>query len=136
MKTTKIFLILSLFFVINNGLSAATVSTNEQISLEKVYCYPNPFNNKTEISKISFNIVNQVTLNNVKIYAVVFNYNGKKVWTKSIERNTIAAGDNNFIIKWGGENDLGEKVPKGLYYVKVIVESNNTITKIIKLLIK
>lgn len=118
------------------SLQAQTSYTNEQISVEKLHCYPNPFNNKSEVAKIYFEITSKVDLEDVKITAVVFNYNGKKVWTKLIEKKNLNKGTNVFKIKWGGENDLGVKVPKGFYYVKVIVESNNTVYKITKVIIK
>ncbi len=138
MKRLLIFIFITIVFLIANNifLKAATTSTNEQIYIKDAHIYPNPFNNREEVAKITFTIVNEVTLDSPKAYAVVYNYNGKKVWTKEKDLGNLTKGENKIIIRWGGENDLGDKVSKGLYFIKVIVESNNTVYKIIKVMVK
>lgn len=109
--------------------------TNERISITDAYAYPNPFNNEKDVTHIKFTINSDVTNKNGVITVVIYDFNGKKVWSREQRENLFTPTDTKEII-WGGENDLGRKVCKGLYFAKIIVEANNTCYKILKILIK
>jgi len=115
----------------------AANSTNETVTIVNAHSYPNPFDNEKEVTKIKFKIKSEVALNDVVISIMIVDFNGKKVWTKKLERAIVTPGTNDeFEIPWGGENDIGEKVANGLYFCKIIVEANNTVYKVIKILVK
>lgn len=118
-----------------SGQGAAAQTTNEQVSLNNVHNYPNPFHNKKEVTKIKFFAVSGKAYANAGVSILIFDYNGKKVWTKRTAVN-IPAGSTAFEVPWGGENDLGKKVAPGLYYGKVILEAANTKTRTLKILVK
>lgn len=131
-----IFYFAFIFFIIWNPLKAfsATSTTNGQISIQNAHCYPNPFDKNKEITTITFQIIAQKTFSqNPVVTIVIYDYNGKKVWTKQIQQvlpNTPVS------VPWGGESDLGNKVANGLYYGKIIVEGSNTLAAIVKILVK
>ncbi len=133
MKNKILLLIIILSCVVSINLKAAS-TTNEQISIENPHNYPNPFNNNSEVTKIKFNIISE-KINTVNIVIVIYDFNGKKVWTKR-ETENISVGSTPKEIPWGGENDLGERMAKGLYYGKIIIEGPNTKVKVIKILVK
>ena len=133
------FLLFHLFLflcILLSGYNIGFSQTNEQVSIENAHCYPNPFDNEKEVGKIKFNLVTQKAVDNVKITIVIYDYNGKKVWTRYIEYGTLNAGSTAVIMRWGGENDIGEKVANGLYFCKIIVESGSTVYKLIKILVE
>lgn len=133
-------MIILLFFVLvfliagHFPLSASS-STNEFVSIENAHCYPNPFKNEKQIAKIKFIVKSDIQNDDSTVSVIIFDFNGKKVWTKSLGQMNIPP-NTEFVVKWGGENDLGDKVANGLYFCKIIVEANNTIYKVIKILVK
>lgn len=111
--------------------------TNERISISKAHAYPNPFNNEREVTRIKFNLYTKKSLKPVSISVIIYDFNGKKVWTRRDKTDNLKPGDNNIdLIRWGGENDMGDRVANGLYYAKIIVEASNTKVKVIKILVK
>jgi|YNPMSStandDraft_1061717.scaffolds.fasta_scaffold88401_2 flagellar hook assembly protein FlgD len=110
-------------------------TTNETIKISKAYSYPNPFDNNKEVTHIKFVLSSDVTNRNGDISVIIYDFNGKKVWSK-IEKGVKINPNETKEFIWGGENDLGNKVPKGLYFAKIIIEANNTCYKVIKILIK
>ena len=130
-------LITSILFLSAFKIMAQTsTSTNEQISIHNAHAYPNPFNNEKEVAKIKFEIYVKKTINNVSIAVVVYDFNGKKTWTKKENVGKLDPGYTTREILWGGDNDMGEKVANGIYYAKIIVEASNTKVKVIKILVK
>lgn len=124
---------LGCLFLAGQDLSAQT--TNQQVSLNQVHNYPNPFHNKKEVTTIKFFAAAGKAYANAGVSILIYDYNGKKVWTKRVLIN-IPAGSTAFEVPWGGENDLGKKVAPGLYYGKVILEAANTKTRTLKILVK
>lgn len=75
---------------------------------QKIKCYPNPFNPSTNIV---FSIENPqfVKLN-------IYDSSGELVYTV-VEGEYYPSGDHEFI--WNGENDSGEMVASGVYFLKL-----------------
>jgi len=111
-------------------------NTNETIKIVEAHCYPNPFKNEEEVTHIKFKIQSDVTNMNATISVFIFDFNGKKVWSKKLAQGIQIQPEIEFEVIWGGENDLGEKVANGLYFCKIILEANNTVYKVIKILVK
>lgn len=119
------------------GLKADTAKTNEQIRIVDPHNYPNPFKNTSEVTKIKFSVWSGKNAGQIQVSLVVYDFNGKKVWTKRTSLLiTTVSGLTPCEIPWGGENDLGQKVASGLYYAKLILEGPNTKTTKIKILVK
>jgi flagellar hook assembly protein FlgD len=117
------------------GLAGATPATNEQVTIERAHNYPNPFDNRTEVTKIKFYVSADKAYNNADVSVVVYDFNGRKAWTKRLVIN-IPVGNTPFEVLWGGDNDMGKKVASGLYYGKIVLEGPNTKFKVIKILVK
>ena len=105
---------------------------NQDLVIENVLNYPNPFINYTEFW---FNHNSSTTLN---VTIQVFTVSGKLV--KTILGTTESFGNNSFSrdISWDGRDDFGDKVAKGVYIYKLNVRSeslNKSVSKIEKLVI-
>ncbi len=130
-------LITSILFLSAFKIMAQTsTSTNEQISIHNAHAYPNPFDNEKKIAKIKFKIYVKKAISDVSIAVIVYDFNGKKTWTKRKNVDKLYPGYNTEEVLWGGDNDMGEKVANGIYYAKIIVEGSNTKVKVIKILVK
>lgn len=131
-------LFLFLLFIGPARMQAATnaVITNEQISIHSPHAYPNPFDNEKEVTHIKFDIYAQKSIAAPSLSIIIYDFNGKKVWTKKMDSNPLNPGYNAFKVIWGGDNDMGKRVANGLYYAKIIVESSNTKVKVVKILVK
>jgi len=132
-------LILFCVFVFIMDLKAADTnsqSTNKRISIVDAHAYPNPFDNEKGYTHIKFKIIGESTnisaTSTANVSIVIYDYNGKKVWTK---RGVMAVNGTDGI-EWGGDNDMGKKVANGLYFAKIIVEGVNTRTAVVKILVK
>lgn len=133
-----IFYFVLLIFIIGNPFKvfSQTNTNNSKISIVSNQCYPNPFDKNIEVTTIKFVIFSQKALAYNNIAIVIYDYNGKKVWTKQIQQVSLVVGNTTFLVPWGGENDLGNKVANGLYYGKIIFEGSNTLTAVVKILVK
>ncbi len=82
-----------------------------------IHCYPNPFTGKITIdfSKIPSGIT----------HAEIFDINGRLVRTFS-ERNSSQ-------LLWDGKNTGNEECPAGAYFVKLVMNRNVTVKKLIKM---
>ena len=105
---------------------------NQDLVIENVLNYPNPFINYTEFW---FNHNSSTTLN---VTIQIFTISGRLV--KTILGNTESSGNNSFSrdFYWDGRDDFGDKVSKGVYIYKLNVKSeflNKSVSKIEKLVI-
>ena len=105
---------------------------DEDLVIENVINYPNPFINYTEFW---FNHNSSTPLS---VTIQVFTVSGKLV--KTILGTTESFGNNSFSrdFHWDGRDDFGDKVAKGVYIYKLNVRSeslNKSVSKIEKLVI-
>ena len=105
---------------------------DEDLVIENVLNYPNPFINYTEFW---FNHNSSTPLS---VTIQVFTVSGKLV--KTILGTTESFGNNSFSrdFHWDGRDDFGDKVAKGVYIYKLNVKSeslNKSVSKIEKLVI-
>ncbi|OAB80595.1 peptidase C25 [Cochleicola gelatinilyticus] len=121
--------------VYNNSSTAEiqfVVAGNDQLVIERVLNYPNPFVNYTEFW-FSHNRENEP----LDVQVQVFTVTGKIVWTKT---DTFAPTGSNLFrsISWNGLDDFGDRVGKGVYVYKITVKStltNQQVEKFEKLVI-
>ncbi len=91
------------------------VSDEKQIELPKNYGltqnYPNPFNNQTNIE---FQVPNQSVIK-LEIYNIL----GQKIRTLINQEKYPG----NYSVSWNGENDFGDSVNSGIYFIKLSSEN-------------
>lgn len=106
------------------------VALNEQLALDHVLNYPNPFTTKT---KFSFEH-NQVC-DYLDVQIQIFTISGKLV--KTIKKRAHSVGYRIDGIAWDGRDDYGDNIGKGVYVykVKVINEKGDSEEKYEKLVI-
>lgn len=94
------------------------VSKSEDLAIEHIFNYPNPFNNRT-----SFYITHNQPYIELKVLIQIFTVSGKLV--KTLEQSEICSGFQISPIAWDGLDDYGDKLAKGVYFYKVIVKNSN-----------
>ena len=107
------------------------VSQSEEMVLNYLLNYPNPFSNFTKFS-FEHNRPNEY----LDVMIQVFTVSGKLV--KTLKNNIINVGFRDESITWDGLDDFGDKVGRGVYIYKILVksvESGEKVEKFEKLVI-
>ncbi|MEP2935840.1 MAG: type IX secretion system sortase PorU [Gilvibacter sp.] len=120
--------------VYNNSSTADiqfVVAGDNELRLERVLNYPNPFVNYTE-----FWFNHNRPFEPLEVQVQVFTVTGKVVWTKNqiITTEGFLSRD----IVWDGKDDFGDRIGKGVYVYKITVKStltNQQVEKFEKLVI-
>lgn len=108
--------------VYNNLVTAEiqfVVTGSDELQLERVLNYPNPFVNYTE-----FWFNHNRPYEPLDVQVQVFTVSGKIV--KTINRQVTTDGFLSRDIKWDGLDDYGQKIGKGVYIYKLTVRSTVT----------
>jgi len=114
--------------VYNNMVTAEiqfVVVGNDDIKLENVLNYPNPFVSYTE-----FWFSHNRPFEPLDVQIQVFTITGKIVWTKN--QTIMTEGFLSRDITWNGRDDFGDKIGKGVYVYKLTVKSTLTGKKVEK----
>ena len=120
--------------VYNNPITSEiqfVVVGNENIALENVLNYPNPFVSYTE-----FWFSHNKPFEPLEVQVQVMTITGKIVWTKNQTVTTVGFLSRD--ITWDGKDDFGDRIGKGVYVYKLTVKStlsNKKAEKIEKLVI-
>lgn len=120
--------------VYNNPITSEiqfVVVGNENIALENVLNYPNPFVSYTE-----FWFSHNKRFEPLEVQVQVMTITGKIVWTKN--QTVTTDGFLSRDITWDGKDDFGDRIGKGVYVYKLTVKStlsNKKAEKIEKLVI-
>ena len=101
------------------------VAKSEDIILEHVLNYPNPFSNFTRFS-FEHNRPNEV----IDVLIQIFTVSGKLV--KTLTNEIISNGYRDDSIIWDGFDDFGDKLAKGVYLYRVVLKSKNDGSKVEK----
>ncbi len=106
------------------------VAKSENLVLEHVYNYPNPFTTST-----SFLIEHNQAYADLDIIVQIFTVTGKII--KTIETQSMSDGYRINPIPWDGLDEYGDKIARGVYIYRVKVRSDNgkTANKFSKLVI-
>ena len=105
------------------------VVLQKKLTLENLFNYPNPFENNTTIS---FQHNQPGVLLNINLD--IFNATGQKVYTSGPMQQQ--AGTGSIQLEWNGRGGNGEKLQKGVYFYRIIVQSiNGTVTAVQKLIL-
>ena len=92
------------------------VAKNENITLEKVLNYPNPFVDYTE-----FWFQHNRPSETLQVQVQILTITGKIV--KTINQTIVTEGNLSREIIWNGRDDFGDKIGKGVYIYKLKVKS-------------
>ncbi|MGB3775892.1 MAG: FlgD immunoglobulin-like domain containing protein, partial [Leeuwenhoekiella sp.] len=101
------------------------VAGDDDIQLENVLNYPNPFVNYTE-----FWFNHNRPYEPLDVQVQIFTVSGKVV--KTINQNVMTIGFLSREITWDGRDDFGDRIGKGVYVYKITVKSTLTNKKIEK----
>jgi hypothetical protein len=93
------------------------VVKNQELKLEKVYNYPNPFTTRTTFM-FEHNRAGDLLQVNIRIFSV----SGKLV--KSVYRTINTTGNRSFEIEWDGTDDFGRKTGRGVYIYQLEVKDS------------
>ena len=106
------------------------VVSNEELKLEKVLNYPNPFVNYTE-----FWFTHNHPFEDLDVMVQVYTISGKLVWQH--RQTVLTTGFLSRDIIWDGRDNFGNKLAKGVYVYKLTVRTSTgkTAKKIEKLVI-
>ncbi len=91
------------------------VIKNEELKIDKVYNYPNPFTSKT-----TFMFEHNRPADDLKVLIRIYSISGKVV--KTITRTINNNGNRSFDIEWDGKDDYGQKVGRGVYIYQLEVK--------------
>ncbi len=107
--------------VVNNSSSyriTFRVVKDEELKIERVYNYPNPFTSRT-----TFMFEHNRPLDQLQVNIRIFTVSGKLV--KSIQRTINNEGNRSFEIEWDGRDDYGSKTGRGVYIYQLDVKDSN-----------
>ena len=94
------------------GFTEFIVAENQNLALEQVLNYPNPFTTNTQFM-FEHNLPGQLLDVQVRIFTV----SGKLV--KSINAEVVSDGNSVRNITWDGKDDFGSNIARGVYLYKV-----------------
>jgi hypothetical protein len=92
------------------------VAKDEELVLNHVLNYPNPFTTKTQFW-FEHNKPNQ----NLQVKVQIFTLTGKVV--KTIKQTINDAGNRSFEVEWDGRDEFGDKLGRGVYLYRLTVIS-------------
>ena len=105
---------------VNNNSSEVsidfTVQEKEELSLDHVLNYPNPFTTKTE-----FYFEHNQICTDLEVQIQIFTVSGKLV--KTINQLVLTEGFRSEGISWNGLDDFGDQLAKGVYIYMIKVKS-------------
>ncbi len=105
----------------SEGYTEFVVAASEEVALERVLNYPNPFTGRT-CFQFDHNLPNQELEALVQIYTV----SGRLV--KTIQASIFSDGAlrRDDCIEWDGRDDFGGRLARGVYLYRVKVRTTNT----------
>jgi hypothetical protein len=92
------------------------VATSEEMALQHVLNYPNPFTTST-----TFHFDHNKAGEPLAVMVQVFTISGRLV--KTLQTETFTAGNHFDQLSWDGRDDYGDPIGKGVYIYKVKVKS-------------
>lgn len=114
-------LTLKVWDVYNNSSQVYTefnVAKSEDLALNHVLNYPNPFTTKTQ-----FYFEQNRCCQNLEVQLQIFTVSGKLV--KNIAKFVQAEGYRSDPIEWDGKDDFGDKIGRGVYIYKLKVKTED-----------
>lgn len=107
------------FDIYNNasdGMLEFIVATSEEMALQHVLNYPNPFTTNT-----TFHFDHNKAGEAITVQVQIFTISGKLV--KTLQTDAVTNGNHFDQLSWDGKDDYGDPIGKGAYIYKVKVKS-------------
>ena len=117
----KHYLKLKVWDILNNSSEETIdfiVAESEELALERIFNYPNPFTEKTD-----FYFEHNQAYNELEILIQIFTVSGKLV--KTIQQTIIPNGYRAGPIPWNGLDDFGDRIGRGVYIYRIKVRSED-----------
>ncbi|MCB9294713.1 MAG: type IX secretion system sortase PorU [Lewinellaceae bacterium] len=105
----------------SEGYTEFVVAASEEVALERVLNYPNPFTDHT-CFQFDHNLANQ----ELDVLVQVYTISGRLVKTIQATLFSDGALRRDDCIEWDGRDDYGDRLARGVYLYKVKVRANNT----------
>ena len=119
--------------VYNNSMSTEiqflVVNENDELVIERVLNYPNPFVSYTEFW------FKHNSSSELEVMVQVYTVSGKLVKTLRGNSSSGNKGGNTSLFRglpWNGKDDFGDKIGKGVYVYKLTVKSISTNKRVVK----
>jgi hypothetical protein len=107
-------------------------SSPSLISQTQSYAYPNPFSPQNDILKIKYSTGGKNSSVTIRIYDFGMNY--VRTVINNVPRGQYAHVIDNFDLAtngiedtWDGRDDIGNIVPNGVYFYRILFDSNNPV---------
>jgi hypothetical protein len=94
------------------------VPESNGLELSDVYCFPNPFSDKT-----NFSFVHNIPVHELRVLIRIYNYEG--VLLRNIESKVYGDSGTKHNIEWDGTDDSGNKLRNGIFFYKLRLYSEN-----------
>jgi hypothetical protein len=107
------------FDIYNNpsdGMLEFVVATSEEMALQHVLNYPNPFTTNT-----TFHFDHNKSGEPITVQVQIFTITGKLI--KTLQADAVTNGNHFDQLSWDGKDDYGDAIGKGAYIYKVKVRS-------------
>ncbi|MCB0599056.1 MAG: type IX secretion system sortase PorU [Lewinellaceae bacterium] len=104
----------------SEGYTEFVVAASEEVALEHVLNYPNPFTDLT-CFQFDHNLANQ----ELDVLVQVYTISGRLVKTLQASIFSDGAIRRDDCIEWDGRDDYGDRLARGVYLYKVKVRANN-----------
>jgi hypothetical protein len=102
---------------VSEGMLEFVVANSEEVALQHVLNYPNPFTTNT-----TFHFDHNKAGESITVQVQVFTISGKLI--KTLQLDVLANGNHFDQISWDGKDDFGDHIGKGAYIYKVKVKSS------------
>jgi hypothetical protein len=100
----------------SDALLEFVVATSEQMALQHVLNYPNPFTTNT-----TFHFDHNKAGEQMTVQVQVFTISGKLI--RTLQMDAVTSGNHFDQLSWDGRDDYGDNIGKGVYIYKVKVRS-------------
>jgi flagellar hook assembly protein FlgD len=111
--------------VLNNSSEAIldfTVAKNEELTLNHVLNYPNPFTTKTQ-----FWFEHNKPGQDLQVRLQIFTLTGRVI--KVIQKTINTPGNRSIELEWDGKDEYGDKIGRGIYLYKLSVTAPGKLRK-------
>ncbi len=105
----------------SEGYTEFVVAQSEEVALQQVLNYPNPFTDRT-CFQFDHNLANQ----DIEVLIQIYTVSGRLVKTLQTTMFTDGALRQDDCIEWDGRDDFGGRLARGVYLYKVKVRAANT----------
>jgi hypothetical protein len=100
----------------SEGYLEFVVANNEEMAIQNVLNYPNPFTTHT-----SFQFDHNRAGDDIEVLVSIYTVSGKLI--KSIDNRFYTSGSHISDINWDGRDDFGDNIGKGVYVYKLHIRS-------------